>query len=151
MQAFFTSVFRVLVQYRAAILLLVFVATGSYFLQGYLSFDSLREHRAVLIEFRDANYLAAVLVFILVYTLFVAFSVPGGLILSLTGGFLFATFPGVFYNMLGATLGASAIFLAARWGFGAKLAPLWKTLKVWLKRSKTAWMRTNGPCYFSSA
>ena len=87
MQAFFTSVFRILVQYRAAILLLVFVATGSYFLQGYLSFDSLREHRAVLIEFRDANYLAAVLVFILVYTLFVAFSVPGGLFLSLTGGF----------------------------------------------------------------
>ena len=120
MQAFFTSVFRVLVQYRAVILLLAFVASGAYFLQGYLSFDSLREHRAVLIEFRDANYLAAVLVFILVYTLFVAFSVPGGLILSLTGGFLFATFPGVLYNMLGATLGASAIFLAARWGVWRK-------------------------------
>ena len=52
MQAFFTSVFRVLVQYRAAILLLAFVASGAYFLQGYLSFDSLREHWAVLIEFR---------------------------------------------------------------------------------------------------
>ena len=136
MQAFFTSVFRVLVQYRAAILLLVFVATGAYFLQGYLSFDSLREHRAVLIEFRDANYLAAVLVFILVYTLFVAFSVPGGLILSLTGGFLFATFPGVLYNMLGATLGASAIFLAARWGFGAKLAATLENSQGLVKKIK---------------
>ena len=36
--------------------------------------------------------------------------------------FLFATFPGVFYNMIGATLGATTIFLAARWGFGARLA-----------------------------
>ena len=60
--------------------------------------------------------------FVLAYTLFVAFSVPGGLILSITGGFLFATFPGVFYNMIGATLGATTIFLAARWGFGARLA-----------------------------
>ena len=122
MQAFLPSVFRLLGHYRVAILLLVFVVSVSYSLQGYLSFGNLREHRAILTEFRDANYLVAVVVFILAYTLFVAFSVPGGLLLSLTGGFLFATFPGVFYNMVGATLGASAIFLAARWGFGANLA-----------------------------
>ena len=136
MQTFFASVFRVLTRYRAPILVLVCVASGSYFLQGYLSFDSLREHRTVLIEFRDGNYLAAVLVFVLVYTAFVAFSVPGGLILSLTGGFLFATFPGVIYNMFGATLGASAIFLAARWGFGAKLAATLKNSEGLVKKIK---------------
>ena len=136
MQTFFASVFRVLTRYRAPILVLVCVASGSYFLQGYLSFDSLREHRTVLIEFRDCNYLAAVLVFVLVYTVFVAFSVPGGLILSLTGGFLFATFPGVIYNMFGATLGASAIFLAARWGFGAKLAVTLKNSEGLVKKIK---------------
>ena len=136
MQTFFASVFRVLTRYRAPILVLVCVASGSYFLQVYLSFDSLREHRTVLIEFRDANYLAAVLVFVLVYTVFVAFSVPGGLILSLTGGFLFATFPGVIYNMFGATLGASAIFLAARWGFGAKLAATFKNSEGLVKKIK---------------
>ena len=122
MQACFASVFGILARYRVPIVLLLCVASGSYFLQGYLSFDSLRAHRVILVEFRDANYLLAVLAFILAYTLFVAFSVPGGLILSLSGGFLFATFPGVLYNMVGATLGASAIFLAARWGFGANLA-----------------------------
>ena len=121
MQACFASVFGILARYRVPIVLLLCVASVSYFLQGYLSFDSLRAHRVILVEFRDANYLLAVLVFILAYTLFVAFSVPGGLILSLSGGFLFATFPGVLYNMVGATLGASAIFLAARWGFGANL------------------------------
>ena len=136
MRAFLPLVFRLVGHYRVAILLLVFVVSVSYFLQGYLSFDNLREHRAILTEFRDANYLVAVVVFILVYTLFVAFSVPGGLVLSLTGGFLFATFPGVFYNMVGATLGASAIFLAARWGFGANLAATLENSEGLVKRIK---------------
>ena len=136
MRALLPSVFRLVGHYRVAILLLVFVVSVSYFLQGYLSFDNLREHRAILTEFRDANYLVAVVVFILVYTLFVAFSVPGGLVLSLTGGFLFATFPGVFYNMVGATLGASAIFLAARWGFGANLAATLENSEGLFKRIK---------------
>jgi len=136
MQAFLPSVFRLLGHYRVAILLLVFVVSVSYSLQGYLSFGNLREHRAILTEFRDANYLVAVVVFILAYTLFVAFSVPGGLLLSLTGGFLFATFPGVFYNMVGATLGASAIFLAARWGFGANLAATLENSEGLVKKIK---------------
>ena len=136
MQAFLPSVFRLVAHYRFAILLLVFVVSASCFLQGYLSFDNLREHRAILTEFRDANYLMAVVLFILVYTLFVAFSVPGGLLLSLTGGFLFATFPGVFYNMVGATLGASAIFLAARWGFGANLAATLENSEGLVKKIK---------------
>ena len=136
MQAFLPSVFRLVAHYRFAILLLVFVVSASCFLQGYLSFDNLREHRAILTEFRDANYLVAVVLFILVYTLFVAFSVPGGLLLSLTGGFLFATFPGVFYNMVGATLGASAIFLAARWGFGANLAATLENSEGLVKKIK---------------
>ena len=136
MRALLPSVFRLVGHYGVAILLLVFVVSVSYFLQGYLSFDNLREHRAILTEFRDANYLVAVVVFILVYTLFVAFSVPGGLVFSLTGGFLFATFPGVFYNMVGATLGASAIFLAARWGFGANLAATLENSEGLVKRIK---------------
>jgi uncharacterized membrane protein YdjX (TVP38/TMEM64 family) len=53
--------------------------------------------------------------------LIVAFSLPGATIATLTGGFLFATFPGALFNIIGATIGATAIFLAARWGFGEKL------------------------------
>lgn len=109
-------------KYSALILLLIVAITGYYLSVDYLSFETLREHRETLLSFRNANYGAAILTFVLAYTLFVAFSVPGGLILSITGGFLFATFPGVFYNMIGATLGATTIFLAARWGFGARLA-----------------------------
>jgi uncharacterized membrane protein YdjX (TVP38/TMEM64 family) len=34
---------------------------------------------------------------------------------------LFATFPGTLFNVIGATTGATAIFLAARWGLGDRL------------------------------
>ena len=113
---------RKLAQYWALIVFFVIISLGYYFLHDFLSFAMLREHRETLASFRDANYIAAVLIFILAYTLFVALSVPGGLMLSITGGFLFWTFPGVFYNMIGATFGATTIFFAARWSFGVRLA-----------------------------
>jgi uncharacterized membrane protein YdjX (TVP38/TMEM64 family) len=72
----------------------------------------------------------------LIYTLIVAFSLPGATIATLTGGFLFATFPGVLFNITGATLGASAIFLAARSGIGARLAARMEGAEGLVKRVK---------------
>jgi hypothetical protein len=63
-----------------------------------------------------------VAVFIAAYVAIVAFSLPGATIATLTGGFLFATFPGALFNVTGATIGATLIFLAARWGLGERLA-----------------------------
>lgn len=99
----------------------VVAVLAAYFLRDYLTFDALADNRESLIAFRDANYLLTVVAFIAIYTIAVAFSLPGALILTLSGGFLFATFPGFLYNVTGATLGATAIFLAARWGFGKQL------------------------------
>ncbi len=101
--------------------------TGFIFLRDYLSFQALSENREALIAFRDANYLLAVLSFIAIYIVIVALSLPGAAIATLAGGFLFATFPGALYNVIGATLGATAIFTAARMGFGDKLAAKMET------------------------
>jgi len=95
---------------------------GAVFLRDYLSFEALRDNREALLAFRDANYPLTVGLFVGTYLLIVAFSLPGATIATLTGGFLFATFPGVLYNVTGATLGAIGIFLAARWGLGNMLA-----------------------------
>ena len=95
---------------------------GAYFLRDYLSFEALRENREALLAYRDANYVLTVLAFIGVYIVIVAFSLPGATVATLTGGFLFATFPGALFNVTGATLGAIVIFLAARWGLGDRLA-----------------------------
>lgn len=108
---------------RLPLIVIVIVAlVGAYFLRDVLTFDTLREQRETLIAFRDANYLLTVLAFIGAYVVIVAFSLPGATIATLTGGFLFATFPGVLFNVTGATLGAIGIFMAARWGLGERLA-----------------------------
>lgn len=105
-------------------LLIVVVAAviGAFTLSDALSFDSLAAHRETLVAWRDNHYALAAGGFILAYALMVAFSLPGATIATLTGGFLFATFPGALYNIIGATTGAIAIFLAARWGMGEQLA-----------------------------
>jgi len=100
----------------------VVAALGWWLLGDTLSFDTLRDNRAALITFRDANYAATVLVFMAVYIGIVAFSLPGATIATLTGGFLFATFPGAVFNVTAATIGATAIFAAASWGLGDRLA-----------------------------
>jgi uncharacterized membrane protein YdjX (TVP38/TMEM64 family) len=104
------------------ITILAVALIGAFTLRDHLSFETLAANREALLAFRDANYLLTVLVFILAYVVIVAFSLPGATIATLTGGFLFATFPGVLFNVTAATLGAIAIFLAARWGLGDRLA-----------------------------
>lgn len=94
---------------------------GAFALRDYLSFDALRENRAALIAFRDSNFVLTVLGFASVYVLIVTFSLPGALIATLTGGFLFGTFLGAAVNVTAATIGATLIFSAARLGLGDKL------------------------------
>ncbi len=104
------------------LVILTVALLGGYLLREYLSFETLRDNRQALLEFRDANFVATVLVFMAVYVVIVAFSLPGATIATLTGGFLFATFPGALFNITAATIGAVGIFLAARWGLGERLA-----------------------------
>ncbi|QYK42560.1 MAG: TVP38/TMEM64 family protein [Paracoccaceae bacterium] len=95
---------------------------GAFLLRDHLGFEALAEHRETLIAFRDANYPLAALAFVLAYAAIVALSLPGATIATLTGGFLFGIFPGALFNVVAATAGAVAIFLAARAGFGAGIA-----------------------------
>ncbi len=102
--------------------ILLAAAVGAYWLGDYLSFESLRDNRAALIDFRDAHYVSAVLTFMAIYVVITGLSLPGATVATLTGGFLFGTFPGVVFNVGAATMGATLLFLAARWGLGEKLA-----------------------------
>ena len=69
----------------------------------------------------DAHYLISVILFILIYLVSVAFSIPGATILTLTGGLVFGTVLGAIYVNLGATTGAVLVFLFARYLLGDKL------------------------------
>ena len=122
---------------RAPIILIAIVAAvGAVTLRDYLSFQTLADNRDALIAFRDSHYLLTVLVFMAAYIAIVAFSLPGATIATLTGGFLFATFPGTLINVTAATIGAIAIFIAARAGFGERLAARMESAEGAVKRMK---------------
>ncbi len=92
--------------------IVAFFALG---LDQYLSFEALREHRQALLQWTAANKILAAAGFIFGYFVMVALSLPGAVWGTLAGGFLFGTGVAAFYVVSGATLGAAAIFLIARY------------------------------------
>ncbi|MBV1864607.1 MAG: VTT domain-containing protein [Rhodobacteraceae bacterium] len=109
---------------RRFVLLLVIAVVaigGGYFLRDFLSFETLRDNREMLISWRDSNYTLVALAFIGIYIVVVAFSLPGAAIMTLSGGFLFGIFPGALFCVLGASIGAVLIFTAAKTGLGDML------------------------------
>lgn len=95
---------------------------GFTYLGHYLNFETLAAHRQDLLALRDQHYAVTSILFILAYAVVVITSVPGALILTLTGGFLFGLFPGVLYNVMAAWIGAVTVFLAAQTSLGHDIA-----------------------------
>jgi uncharacterized membrane protein YdjX (TVP38/TMEM64 family) len=94
---------------------IAFMLAGGY---RYLTFSALAENRDWLCSLVQRWGPVAAVCYIAVYATLVALSVPGGAILTIAGGFLFGTWLGGLCAIIGATLGATGIFLAARAGLG---------------------------------
>jgi len=91
-----------------------FVGFFAFDLDSYLSFDMLKQNREWLLGQVAENQLVMVLAFVGVYAAVVAFSLPVAAIVSISGGFLFGLWFGTVWNVVGATIGATLLFLAAR-------------------------------------
>ncbi|KAB2848643.1 MAG: TVP38/TMEM64 family protein [Hyphomicrobiaceae bacterium] len=83
-------------------------------LHKYLAFEQLRLHRWELMGYVAGMPVKAVIFFTIAYAVATALSLPGGAVLTLTGGFLFGIVEGTAAVVVGATTGATALFLAAR-------------------------------------
>lgn len=99
---------------------LVVIAAGiiGFFALGgdqYLSFETLSQNRQTILDWTAEHYLVSVLIFVVVYHLVTMFSIPGAVWLSLGGGFVYGAVEGTVYIVLGATSGAVAIFLLAKY------------------------------------
>jgi len=120
-QASTMSMTRILSDRR---LWLVLVAVALFFairqtgLASYLSLDTLQTHREALTGWVSQNILLAALAYVGVYVVAVAFSMPGAVFLTLSGGFLFGALMGTLLTVVGATIGATLIFLFAKTLFG---------------------------------
>ena len=115
-------------------LIMIAALTALFFASGlheYLSFEQLRAHRLTLNTWVADYPVLSALVYMLTYIVVVAFSLPGGTIMTLAGGFLFGAIWGGLYTVVGATLGATAIFLIAKTSLGdALLAKAGKSVQA---------------------
>ncbi len=100
-----------------AILVIGFVLFFAFGLHGHVSIDTLKDQRDWLADQVARQGAVAPLVFIAVYMAAVAFSLPGGALLTMTGGFLFGWIVGTLYSVVGASIGAVILFLATRTAF----------------------------------
>jgi uncharacterized membrane protein YdjX (TVP38/TMEM64 family) len=100
-----------------AVFIAVIVAFFALDGQQYLSLEAVKANRDALLAFADEHFIMALLIAFLAYAGAVAFSLPGGLVLSLTMGFIFGRWVGTVLAVLAATLGATLVFLAARYLF----------------------------------
>ena len=103
---------------RRALPVLLIVAAALAFVASVFgdlaTFDLLLDRRAALREFVQHQTVLALTIYILGYTFIVAFGIPGGTLLTLTGGFLFGVGVGAPSAACAATIGAAVLFLAAR-------------------------------------
>jgi len=102
-----------------AVAALLFWGSGS---GHYLSFAALAENRAWLSELVAHSGVIAGLCFVAAYACVIALSVPGASILTVAAGLLFGIWLGTVYAVVGATIGATAIFIVAGAGFSGLAA-----------------------------
>ncbi len=109
-------------RFALLIVLLAMLAVGAFaFAQGGLRFANLVHHRETIAAFVTAHRALAVVAFVGVYVAVAVLSIPGSAVLTITAGFLFGILLGAAASVLGATIGATTIFLLARTAVGEPL------------------------------
>lgn len=113
-------------------------------LDEYLTFETLRQNRVWLLRQVEDSALLTALVYIAIYILVVAFSLPGGAVMTIAGGFLFGQWLGTAYVLFAATIGATVLFVAARTALGdvlrAKAGPFLKKMEAGFQENALSYL-----------
>jgi uncharacterized membrane protein YdjX (TVP38/TMEM64 family) len=102
-------------------LAVILILAGVVFAMGWhraLSLETLVSHRSAISAFVDRHSTIAVAAFIALYIAAVAMSLPGATVLTICGGIVFGTLIAGAAVVVGATIGATILFLIARTAFG---------------------------------
>ena len=127
--------------------IIILIAMITVFLFGgfdYLSFDTLRTYHETLKTSLENNKILFPFLFILVYIIATALSIPGGVFLTILAGFLFGKYFATSYVAIGATIGACILFLAAKTAIGdfflKKAGTRLKKISEGFKKNATCYM-----------
>lgn len=93
------------------VIAVAFFAAGG---QHYVTLDALRDNRQFLVDFVARNPIGSALALVGIYAALVAISFPGASLLTIAAGLFFGTVVGGSLVVIGATLGATIVFLIAR-------------------------------------
>ncbi len=128
------------------VLVLGLIAFFAFGLDEYVSLEVLKENRQALLDYVAQNAALASIVFLLVYAVAIAFSIPGGALLTIVGGFMFGIVWGASLVVVGATIGATCVFLAAKTALGdtlrEKAGPWMAKLEAGFQENATSYLIT---------
>ena len=85
-----------------------------------LSLETLVRHRTAIDIFVAGHTVPALAAFVALYVVVVALSIPGAIYLTIAGGILFGVVVGGLASIVGATIGATLVFLVAKTAFGER-------------------------------
>lgn len=110
----------------------------------FLSLETLQTQRELLTSFVSENFVIAVIAYLVVYACATLFMIPGALWITISGGFLFGLVGGSMMTVVGATVGASALFFAAKTSIGTtlqdKAGPFVKKMEAGFQEDAMAYM-----------
>jgi uncharacterized membrane protein YdjX (TVP38/TMEM64 family) len=106
---------KLVIAFAFAAAIAAFVAAGGW---RFLSLDAVKTHAAALRGFAEAHYFEALALSFLAYVTAASLSLPSGTVLSLTFGYLFGRWVAAALVVTAGTVGATILFLAARYLFG---------------------------------
>jgi uncharacterized membrane protein YdjX (TVP38/TMEM64 family) len=86
-----------------------------------ISFETLVRHNEAVHAFIMTHRLTSVAIYLAIYVVAIALSLPGGLVMTMSGGFLFGGLIGGAAAVVGATAGAAILFVVAKSAFGEHL------------------------------
>lgn len=113
-------------------------------LNQYISLGALKTHREQLQSWVENYGVLSALVFAGIYALAVAFSIPGAVFITIAGGFMFGPYLGTVYVVIGATIGAIGVFLAAKYALGdvlrAKAGPAIKRMEAGFRENELSYL-----------
>jgi len=127
-----------------ALILVIMIVTYFLGLWDYLSFESLKENKLKLEQFLAKYPILAPTLYLLLYVITTMLSIPSGFILTLIGGFLWPQPWSTLLVVVGATIGASILFLAARHAlhdfFASKTGPFLEKMRHGFQEGQISYM-----------
>lgn len=110
-------------------LLCIMLSFFYFHLYRFFTFESLRVHRHLLIEWTQAHYCLTVVCYMLVFIILASSLIPMALFLTLTGGFLFGIWFGALFAISSAVIGGMLFVLAMK-----------TALSDWFEKKAGAWL-----------